>query len=385
MERSVHHKVRLARFIREETERILEDFEEFARTHTQAGEAMDVSALRDHATGMLATIVLDMERDQSEAGQERESPGDAPHDGQTAYTAAEHHGRDRAEAGFSLEEMIAEYRALRASVGGLGGQHNGGGDGDAQAVIRFNEAIDMAMTKSVPMFAEEFEHSREMFLAILAHDLRTPLSAMVTASSYLTTHGGLTGRNLALAERIYSSGLRMNDLVSDLVDITRSNLGRDIPVTPVQTDLAEICQGAVDEVRSVHPTSDLRFEASGNVRGAWDPCRVSQALGNLITNAVQHGSESTPIVVTARGEADKVIVAVHNEGNVIAPEDQELIFDAFERRVSAWRKRPRLRSSGLGLYIAKQIALAHGGSITVRSTVEEGTTFALHLPRHAPA
>lgn len=378
--------IRLARFIREEQERIVEEFEEFARTHTSVGETMDVRARRDHAAGILAAIALDMEQPQSEAEQERKSKGDAPDDGQTAETPAEKHGTQRVESGFSLQEMFAEYRALRATVLRLWTDDRGTLDGtDVHDLIRFNEAIDTALAESITRFAAELDHSREMFLAILGHDLRTPLNAVVTAASFLATDGGLTGRGLTLAERIHSSGRRMTGLVDDLLDFTRFRLGRGIPLTPTEVDLADIGREAVEECRVIHPTGELRFEVSGDVRGKWDPSRVSQALCNLIANAAQHGGESTPIVVTARGEADGVVVSVHNRGRLIGPEDQALIFDPFKRIMSAESEGAPQSSMGLGLYIAEQIALAHGGSIEVRSTVEEGTTFELHLPRRVLA
>lgn len=384
MERSAHQVVRLRQFIRDEQESILEEFEEFARTNCRAGHTMNPEELRDHLAGLLSTIALDMERDQSDGARERKSEWKDLRDGAAAESAAESYGTDRAEGGFTLAEMCSEYRALRASVLRLWTKRHGVLDGDADDVVRFNEALDTALAESIRRFAVERDRSREMFLAILGHDLRTPLSAIVSASSFLSTEGGLSGRSLRLAERIHSSGRRMNDLVSNLVDITRGHLGKGMPVSPVEMDLAEIGRGAVDEIRSVTPTSEVRFASSGDLRGEWDPCRVSQALSNLIANAVQHGAESTPIVVTARGEADEVVVCVHNHGRVIEPEDQDLIFDAFERIASAESELPRMRSSGLGLYIAKQIALAHGGSIGVHSTMEEGTTFELRLPRRVP-
>jgi signal transduction histidine kinase len=385
MERSGQER-RLARFIREDQERILAEFEEFARTHTSAGETMDIRALRDHAAGMLADIALDMEEHQSEADQERKSKGDAPGDEQAVDTAAERHGTDRADRGFSLQEMVSEYRALRASVLRLWTDDHGALDAtDVQDLIRFNEAIDEALAESVTTFSTGLEYSREMFLAILGHDLRTPLSAIVTASSFLATNAELTGRHLTLAERIHSSARRMNGLVGDLLDFTRSRLGRGIPVTLIESDMVEIGRDAVEEVQATHTADKLRFEVNGNVRGSWDASRVSQALSNLIANAVQHGADSTPIAVTARGEPDEVVVSIHNLGTVIAAEDQRQIFDPFARIVSAESERPQQSSMGLGLYIANQIALAHGGSILVDSSEERGTTFELHLPRRARA
>lgn len=385
MEQSVQ-VMRLARFIREEQERILEEFEDFARNHTSVGDTMDMRELRDHAAGMLSEIAKDIERPQSDAAQERKSKGRAPDNGTGVDSAAEKHGSDRAESGFSLEEMFSEYRALRASVLRLWTDGHGALDErDVHDLIRFNEAIDMSLAESITTFSTGLDHSKEMFLAVLGHDLRTPLNAVVTASSFLTTNGGLTGRNLTLAGRIYSSATRMNGLVGDLLDFTRARLGRGIPITPTEIDLAEIGRDAVDECQATFPTGEVRFEVIGNVHGEWDPSRVNQALCNLIDNAAQHGAASTPIVVTARGAVDEVVVSVHNLGRVIAPEDQEAIFDPFKRIGAEESELTPQGSMGLGLYITKQVALAHGGSIELSSTVEDGTTFELHLPRRGPA
>ncbi len=384
MERSAR-KVRLAQFIRAEKERILEEFEEFARTHTDSGDTMDIPALRDHAAGMLSAFALDIEQPQTETARKRKSMGDAPDDAEAPDTAAEKHGTDRADHGFSLQEMFSEYRALRASVLRLWTEGRGTMDEtDMQDLIRFNEAIDMAVTESLPTFTKAVDHAREMFLAVLGHDLRTPLNAIVAASSFLATKGTLTGRDLTLAKRVLSSGTRMNDMLSDLIDPTRSRFGRGIPVSPTESDLGEVGQKAIDEYQTMQPTAEFRFEVSGNVRGVWDSSRVRQALCNLIGNALQHGAASTPITVTARGEAYEVVISVHNLGRVIKPEDQERIFEPFER-IESEERETRMRSSGLGLYIAEQIALSHGGFIRVRSRVEEGTTFDMHLPRRAPA
>lgn len=374
--------MRLSPFIHATLEQILQEFEEFARTHTTAGEAMDMSALRDHAGAMLTTIARDMNRPQSAASGEIKSKGDAPEVAGVPETAAEQHGSDRADSGFSLEEMFSEYRALRASVLRLWIKAREALDEtDLHDLIRFNEAIDQALAESITSFSEGLGQSRDMFLAILGHDLRNPLGGIVTASSFLATDGGLSGRNLKLAQLIAASGMRMGALVDDLIDFTRSRLGRGIPVVTTETDLAAIGRGAVEEIQAMHPTTEFRLDVFGDVRGQWDAGRVSQALGNLIANAVQHGAEDTPIVVAARGAADEVVISIHNHGRVIAPEDQRRIFDPFEILRSARSDREEKAGIGLGLYIAQQIAVAHGGSVGVRSSVGEGTTFQLRLPR----
>jgi signal transduction histidine kinase len=373
--------MRLPQFIVANMEPILKEFEEFARTHTVAGETMDMRSLRDHAAAMLSTIILDLEQPQGERAQEQKSKGDAPASPEADPTAAEKHGADRAGSGFTLDEMFAEYRALRASVLRLWTNACSSlNEGDLQDLIRFNEAIDQALAESITRYSTGIEHSREMFLAILGHDLRTPLGAVITASSFLVSDGELEEGNLTLAKRILSSGERMQTLVSDLLDFTRSRLGRGIPVTRTDVDIAQIGRATIEEIAAQHPTRELRFEAAGDLTGQWDGKRVSQAVSNLVGNAVQHGTDDTPIEVTARGDADEVVVSVHNEGPVIAADDHDRIFDPFKRIDSSGDGQDQ-SSMGLGLYIAQQIALAHGGWIELESSEERGTTFELHLPR----
>jgi signal transduction histidine kinase len=375
--------MRLPQFIVANSEPILAEFEEFARTHTAAGETMDIQSLRDHAAAMLKAIALDIEQPQSEGAQRRKSEGDAPLDEEADPTAAGKHGAARAGSGFTLAEMFSEYRALRASVLRLWirARHRLE-EGDLQDLIRFNEAIDQALAESITQYSTGIERSREMFLAILGHDLRSPLGAVLTASNFLVTEGELSGGNLTMASRIRSSGERMLSLVSDLLDFTRSRLGSGIPITRTDADIAAISRETIDEISARHPDRQFRFAASGDLRGQWDSRRVSQALSNLVENAVKHGAATSPIMVAAHGEADEAVIAVQNRGAVIAGDDQEQIFNPFKSVASAERHEHDLEEGmGLGLYIAQQIAIAHGGWIDVESSEELGTTFQLHLPR----
>ncbi len=168
-----------------------------------------------------------------------------------------------------------------------------------------------------------------------------------------------------------------------LLDFTRSRLGRGIPITRTDTDIATISRETLDEISAHHPDRDFRLAASEDLRGQWDGKRVRQALSNLVENAVQHGSAATPIVVTAREEADEVVIAVQNRGAVIPGDDQDEIFNPFKSIASAEKLEQDQESMGLGLYIAQHIAIAHGGWIDVESSAELGTTFQLHLPRSA--
>lgn len=378
-------RMNLSRFIAESSESILAEFEEFARTHTTAGDAMDIAALRDHAAAMLAAIALDISQHQSVEEQELKSKGDATLPGDPTPTAAEKHGTDRAVHGFTLAEMFAEYRALRASVLRLwtdAGERRLDEKG-VEDLIRFNEAIDQSLAESITRFSTDLERSREIFLAILGHDLRTPLGAVVAASEFLVSEGDLGEMNLNMATRIRSSAERMTKLIADLLVFTTARLGRRIPITRVDADLAAITREAVAEIGGQFRDRDLRFVATGETSGQWDAQRMSQVVSNLIANAVQHGAPGTGIRVEVRGTADEVAVSVHNKGSALPAGEISQIFSPFKRIQPTTEHRAVEGSLGLGLYIAQQIAVAHGGWIEVRSPDDDGTTFLLHVPRLA--
>lgn len=375
--------MRLADFIAANPEPILAEWEAFARTHIPAGEAMDVASLRDHAADILRTVAKDLRSRQSEREGVEKSKGDAEPQPGAADTAAETHGALRAEAGFTIGQMVSEFRALRASVVRLWRASGGAGPTDFDDLTRFNEAIDQALAESLTRYARDLEHSKEMFLAILGHDVRTPLGAIMMSATGLLMSRDLGQPQQAAASRILNSGTRIKGIVSDLLDFTRTRLGAGIPLSCAEVDLGEIGRQTVEEIAAHHPDRALRFEASGPVRGTWDGARLTQALSNLVGNAVQHGSPESPISVVARGAADEVTVAVHNLGPVILPIHLHQIFSPLKRIA---REAPEdTGSMGLGLYIANEIVKGHGGLIEVESSEDRGTTFTVHVPRHRPA
>jgi signal transduction histidine kinase len=377
--------MRLADFIATNLEPILVEWEAFARTHVPAGEAMDVAALRDHAAEILKAVAADLRRPQSESERGAKARGDAPPRPGAADTAAEMHGALRAEAGFTFGQMVSEFRALRASVVRLWRAAGAGAGGaDFEDVTRFNEAIDQALAESLTRYARDLEHSKEMFLAILGHDVRTPLGAIMMSATGLLMRSDLAPAHQAVASRILNSGARIKGIVNDLLDFTRTRLGAGIPLACAELDLAEVGRQTVEEVAAYHPDRDLRFEASGPARGSWDAARLGQALSNLVGNAVQHGAPGSPVSVAVRGGADEVVVAVHNRGPVIPPAEMRHIFSPLKR--IARDARPQDSGSlGLGLYIASEIVKGHGGRIDVESSEAAGTTFTVRLPRHHPA
>ena len=371
---------RLSSFIRDNLEPILAEWETFARSLPGGGD-MNVAALRDHARDMLLVIADDLERPQSDSTQGEKARGERDADNLRSATAAQEHGAGRADSGFTVGQMVAEFRALRASVTRLWlAEDAGGARTDLKDLIRFNEAIDQAIAESVSRFSQSVGQTQERFLAILSHDLRSPLGAIIMATRFMLDAGGLEEPNRTLVTRASSSARRMNRMVLDLVEFTRTRLDDTIPVVRSAVDGVRLVHDVVVEIAAAYPDSVVQVETSGDLSGLWDADRLTQALTNLVANAVQHGARGKPIRVTAHGEADEVTLSVHNEGPPIPEEQQAAIFQEGHR-VGVPTSTPDRRHQGLGLYIVERIVASHGGNVSVRSSAEEGTTFTIHLPR----
>ena len=375
--------MRLADFIETNAEAILAEWVTFAATSAPAAKTMDRAGLRDHAHAMLKEIIADLRTPQTKAEQTEKSKGNADTGPETPDTPAEVHGAGRAASGFTLGEMVSEYRALRASVIRLWTKACGSLTGaDLEDLMRFNEAIDQGTAESITRFTQDLDHSKEMFLAILGHDLRTPLGAVIMSSQFMLDTGELKEPHLTLTTRIVSSARRMNRMVGDLLDLTRSQFGAGVPIVRGEMDMAKVARDAVVEMAAAHPESVLKVDTSGELRGEWDAARISQVLANLLGNAVQHGSAKTPISVAVQGDAKEVTLQVHNSGPAIATSDLAGLFSPLKLLKSG--EAPRNSNHlGLGLFIAKQIVTSHGGTIDVESSGEAGTSFTVRLPRAA--
>lgn len=374
--------MRLSEFIVSNREPILAEWEEFARTCTPAAGTMDITALRDHADLMLTVMVEDLETPQGKAEQAEKAKGQALEHDPAVATAAELHGADRAEGGFTVEQMVSEYRALRASVIRLWTEAKGEiTPEDVQDLTRFNEAIDQALAESVQRFTEDLEQSKEMFLAILGHDLRTPLGAIFTSAKFMLETEELEEPFSTLMERIASSSTRMVHMVGDLLDFTRSRLGAGIPIKRTEAGMGKLVHDAVDEVRTVYPDQSIEIETRADQKGEWDPARISQMLVNLIGNAAEHSPAETPITIEIGEGEGAITLAIHNRGPVIHPERMAGIFNPMKAATAGGSASGGPTGNlGLGLYIAERIVNAHDGRIDVESSEAEGTTFTVHLP-----
>ncbi len=219
----------------------------------------------------------------------------------------------------------------------------------------------------------------EMVVGILGHDLRNPLNAIITSAQLLERRISEEAL-LRPLRRVVNSAGRMRDMIEQLLDLTRARLGGGLGFVGLRRplDVADLVNRAADELRAAFPERQVAVSVSGSCQTAGDATRLLQLFSNLLSNALHHGTPGTPVSVTLAGTAGAVEIVVRNEG-VIPPDLLPRIFDPFRgaRPVSA------SQGLGLGLFISRQIAVAHGGAIDVESTAERGTSFRVTLPKLA--
>lgn len=372
--------MRLSDFILENLEPILQAWEDFARTIETPGADLDSEALRDHAEQMLRAIVSDLRTKQTKREQAAKSQGQAPSDDEE--TAAETHAMTRLMAGFTIDQMVSEYRALRTSVVSQWmRQVKDGTPINVDDMTRFHEAIDQALAESIASYSRAVEASRNVFLGILGHDLRTPLGAILLGADMLRRSEGAGARATKVANQIYTSVRRASQIVGDLLDLTRCQMGPGIPVKTTDLDLSHVCERVVEEIRASHPEAMVLFDAKTPVQGQFDGARMEQVFSNVISNAVQHGDNQLPIKVELETSEDCAIFTVHNSGEPIPEDVLPFIFNPMGRfsQRSAIDHGPT-EGLGLGLFIASEIVASHNGSIDVSSDSSGGTTFLVKLP-----
>jgi signal transduction histidine kinase len=389
--------MRLADFILANTERILMEWETFARS-IAPGAKMEALALRDDAEDILRATVQDMKSSQSAAERNAKSKGQGNPgpDGAVVNSAlngaSERHAIGRLGSGFDLPEVVSEYRALRASVLQLWRDSRPQPhEADVDDLTRFNESIDQSLSKAVSSYTRRVDQARDLFLAILSHDLRNPLNSIAMSAQLLPQQGELNAESSQTASQIGISAAVMARMISDLLDYTRTRLGAGMPVSPAPIDLGSLCRAIYEEYRTAHPARVIRFHAhgdsgdgrAGDFTGEWDADRLRQAISNVLGNAVQHGDENAPIDLKLSGDATDVTIVIHNGGPPIPAGELTRIFDPLVRGSSAeFPRKNRPGSIGLGLYIAREVARSHGGTIDATSTREAGTAFTIRLPRH---
>ncbi|MGA9525026.1 MAG: GAF domain-containing sensor histidine kinase [Myxococcaceae bacterium] len=220
-------------------------------------------------------------------------------------------------------------------------------------------------------------------MSIVGHDLRTPLAAISLGAQALLRRGGLPKHAEDTLRCIKGRTEWMAQLVEDLIDTSRGGMGGGISITRAPADLTGSFQRVFREFEYTHPDRKVRVLHQGDLRGEWDLTRLNQAVGNLVKNALTYSPPDTPVTVTLADDGAQVRVEVHNQGAPIAESLLPHLFEAFQRGENS--EHTAKRGLGLGLYIVRQIAVAHDGTVEVQSSAEAGTRFTLVLPRYALA
>ena len=373
--------MRLADFILANIEPILLEWEGFARS-LAPGAKMGVRALRDDAEAILRGCAREMQTSRTGPQQASKSK-DHGGAGGAAGTA---HGAGRVGSGFNINEVFSEYAALRASVLRLWRESTPAADvHDLGDVTRFNESIDQSLAKAIASFTDRIDQSRQMFLAILSHDLRNPLSSISMSAQLASMRTKTDLESCEALSQIESSVEAMSRLINDLMDFASAGLGTGMPLAMAPVNLELLGREVLEELKAANPNRTFRFEARGDLGCFCDGARLRQVISNLLGNALEHGSKDDDVELSLASEGSNIVVAVRNQGPPIAPDLLLTVFEPLVQDSSIDAKRSRRPGSvGLGLYIAREIVTAHGGTIDVESSAESGTLFTVRFPHRRP-
>ena len=218
---------------------------------------------------------------------------------------------------------------------------------------------------------------RARFVSLLAHDLRGPVSAAMFASEMLICSPERLDQRRELGVRIKRSLDRVEEMVRDLLDASRVQAGQPLPLRLDDCELKTLIADVVEELNHIH-ADRVRMEVAEEIHGIWSAAELRRALWNLTTNGIKYGAARTPVTITARRVDGRVRISIHNEGAPLSAEDQRRIFEPFARARSA--EASSQVGWGLGLTLVRGCAEAHGGSVSVESSAEAGTTFTLEVP-----
>ncbi|WP_428304362.1 hybrid sensor histidine kinase/response regulator [Lacipirellula sp.] len=398
--------MRLAEFILANVEAILVEWEAFARSiwpKALIDASTDPAKLRDHAEAILRTSAIEMNSIQTPAQQANKSKGEAGDSaaGERVNRASESHGSERYTSGFELWAVISEYRALRASVIQLWRNSDPEPDlHDLGDITRFNECMDQSLTEAVRTYTQQVEKDREkllkneqdanlakdMFLATLSHEMRTPLNAIVGWIAILRMVGSsktdLT-EGLNVIERNTNAQVK---LIEDVLDVSRIVSGK-LNLEIADCDIAELIKASMESVRPAADAKDIslscKLDPSAGLAQC-DPARITQIIWNLLSNALKFTNKGGHVRVTLRRDRSDLRIAVSDDGEGISADLLPFVFDRFRQSDNSTRR--HYGGLGLGLSIVKHLAEMHGGTAEVQSTgVGRGSTFAIRLPIRAVA
>jgi PAS domain S-box-containing protein len=235
---------------------------------------------------------------------------------------------------------------------------------------------DISGRRAAEEAAARTEYLREQFLGLVGHDLHTPLSTIQHGVSSLQREGGLVGEQARHLAHMASASRRMERTLREMLDFTQARISGRLPVAPAAMTMESAVDCVVAEARMAHPERTVVLWREGDLKGHWDEMRLVQMLGNLLQNALHHSPQEAPVELRMKGALDGVSVEVQYQAPPLPEEERELVFEPFLRG-----KKAGGGELGLGLYVARQIAEAHGGRLRLESSTTSGTRFTVWLPR----
>lgn len=242
--------------------------------------------------------------------------------------------------------------------------------------VRLAAVWDVSIRKANEERLSRMEHFREQFLGVVGSDLQAPLQTLQRDVLALQHAPSLPEPLTEQVGRVGQGVRRVERMIHQLLDFTRARLSGGLPLQASSVHLGHVVEQVVADRRQAHPERDLRLTSLGDLRGTWDGGRLTQLVDALLGNALQYGPATAPVALQLQGHGDGVTLQVHDQGRRVPPENHATLFEPFRRRASSDKD-----GLGLSLYLARQIALAHGGRISVESGGTEGTRFIVWLPR----
>jgi signal transduction histidine kinase len=375
--------MRLHTFILNNLDVLLVDWVAFARELQPSSGNIDHDGLLDHGRLILTVIASDMQTPQDDTEQQDKSEGNSSSASDSPHVPARSHARQRERQGFDIEELVAEYRALRATVLRHWAKVSSSTTvEDLEDITRFNEAVDQAIAESLHSFVAALDKSRDLFLGVLGHDLRGPLGVIANIATFDMRRLGEEAKRAAIVMR---SVMHMKALLDDLLEYANHRQNAGLSIKPQKLHLGDFANAVLSEIVALREGWAIDLKVEGDLWGQWDPRRMHQAISNLIFNALKYGRPDSPILISLDGTSEaEVTLAVANAGNPIPPENFAKLFDPFVRGEAGGKTLTGTwgagANMGLGLFIVRTIAQAHGGTVDVVSN-ETVTRFSIRLPR----